>query len=143
MTNRMSIIKLLAVLAVAIMATGCNTMATSAQSMKYGKLYAMQAAFDDAVKNCADKETRIRALNWAVIGYNDLNDSRSYMDKRSQKYIETRALMRSVSTISSRRATNTEKMCSKIGLVASVSRDYLSNIESMSDEVIMISSIKY
>lgn len=146
MNNAASLTKLLIVLAIVAMTTGCNTMVASVDSMKYGKLYTMQEVLDEAVNNCEDVTARNRALEWAVIGYGDLEKSRTFMERTSQKYAKTRLMMRSLSQLSSRRVVSTEQMCEKIQVVAEASRHYLATIdqvELIEDGAVVIAAVKY
>ena len=146
MNNLASLSKLLIVVAIAVMATGCNSMVSSIDGMKYGKLYTMQEVMDETVSNCQDSSARMRAVEWAVIGYNDLENSRSYMERSSEKYTKTRLMMRTLSQVSSRRNFDAEQLCSRIKLAAEESRHYLANIDAVEiikEEVITLAAVKH
>ncbi len=126
--------------------SGCNNMNASMDNIKYGKLYTMLEALDNAAQNCTDETARLRAVEWIVIGYHDLDNSRSYMDKRSHQYQSTRSLMRSLSTISSRRISNVEKLCHNIEVAGQITREYLTSLdkpELIADETIELAVVQY
>ena len=146
MNNLASLSKLLVVVAIVVMATGCNSMVSSIDGMKYGKLYIMQEVMDEAISNCHDPDARMRAVEWAVIGYNDLENSRSYMERRSDKYTKTRLMMRTLSQVSSRRNLDAEQLCSRIKQASDANRHYLANIEAVEtikDETVALVAVKY
>lgn len=142
MINTKQLLKIAIILTLGIVATGCNSLSVSLADVKYGKLYTMQEALDEAANNCADKSARIRALNWATIGYNDLDNSRDYLDKKSSKYGATRALMRDLSLISSRRTHDIEKLCKNFKLVAAVSHNFLANIDNTTQQPVLIAAVQ-
>ena len=135
--------KLLIIMTVVVLSTGCNTMTSSLDSVKYGKLYTMQEVLSEAINNCTDKAARTRALEWAVIGYNDLENSRQFMERTSEKYKSTRAMMRTLAQVSSRRIDNSEKLCEKLDVIAKANQNYLASIDMMSDEMIVLAAVRY
>ncbi len=127
MTSIAPLAKLVALIAIIITASGCNTMTSSLDNIKYGKLYTMQQSLQVASAECTEVN-RQNALNWAVIGYQDLDQSRNYIDRNSQEYQEVRAMMRNLSVLSSRRNNDANKLCHNISIVAGLTKDFLAGL---------------
>ena len=145
MSNTATLIKAVTVLTITLLATGCNTMSVNMNSIKYGQLYTMQEALEEAATDCHNQNTLTRAMNWVVIGYNDLENSRKHMDKRSVKYAETRSMMQTLSPISARRV-DSNKLCKQMARAAKQSQHYLANIDNetlISEQPIMLAIVQY
>ena len=149
MDNAVKSAKYLTLIVIVVIATGCNTMVSNLASIKYGQLYTMQEVFDTAVNHCEDAVARTLAIEWSSIGYRDLDRSRSYMERGSEKHIMTRRMMRRLSHLSSHRVVNDEKLCTQIESIAAASRDYLANIESaastasIEEEIIVVAITRH
>lgn len=138
MKNGTSLIKLIGLSAIIALTSGCNTMMSSLDNVKYGKLYTMQESLELAAKEC-NAQNRTNALNWALIGYQDLDNSRDYLEKGSQEYHEVRNLMRNLSMISSRRISDTQKLCSNIAIVSSISKSFLASLNTPHTPIVVAS----
>jgi len=138
MKNNVSFIKIIGLISTIILMSGCNTMMSSLDTIKYGKLYTMQESFEIAAHDC-NSQNRTNALNWAMIGYQDLNNSRDYLEKNSQEYRDVRNLMRDLSTIASRRIDDTEKLCSNIAIISNASKHFLASLDNQYAPIVVAS----
>jgi hypothetical protein len=136
------IIKILGLSLLMVVMTGCSSMSASFDSFKYGKLYAMQDALNQALMNsCTDKEVVARAINWVAIGYSDLDESRKFTSFESEEHGHIKNLMSSLSLVTSRRNHDSDALCGRMTQVAKVTREYLAKVTS--DKQVIVASSGY
>jgi len=93
--------------------------------LKYGKLYTMHESLHNASQNCLeDRDRRNLAVNWAVYGIQDLYDSKGYMDKDSDEYLQVKQLIRQLKLVTSRRNSDTKTLCDNIHQAASATQKF-------------------
>lgn len=140
MANLLKVFGLMAAIAVT---TGCSTtMSSSFDSFKYGKLYAMSDAINEAIATqCEDSSVRTNVLNWVVIGYNDLSESRKYMEKGTDEYARVKNLMDYLSVVGSRRTQNHDVLCQRIEQVAEATQLFLSELNT--EKSVILASNSY
>ncbi|MEW5754964.1 MAG: hypothetical protein AB1810_01540 [Pseudomonadota bacterium] len=131
--NTMTVFKIIAISAVLAISSGCSTMNTSMKEFGYGKLYAMQDALRQATENCSDQETRQRAMNWVVIGIQDLTASTEFMAAESEEKLYTRTLIGELSKVTSRRNKTEEVLCANLASAYTAARSYMVAMNYASD----------
>lgn len=108
-------------LSVALLLIGCS----SANELKYGKLYAMQQVLFDADGDCGNREARVRAINWAMHGLQDLRASRQHMNPRSSDYQENRRLTTTLMQMTSGNNKSVDQLCLHIKQASQATDDFL------------------
>ncbi len=131
--NTVTAFKTIAISALLAIATGCSTMNTSMKEFGYGKLYAMQDALQLATENCSDETTRQRAMNWVVIGIQDLTASTEFMPADSEAKLYTRTLISELSLVTSRRNKTEAVACANLAIAYNATRSYMVAMNYASD----------
>jgi hypothetical protein len=86
-------------------------------SIKYGKLIALQDALEHAVNNCDNEKAMWRAKYWAQIGIVDIREQGGYFEKGSPEYIKAINAVNNLALIS---RTKTLNSCNEMESVYSV-----------------------
>jgi hypothetical protein len=111
-----------------ILTTGCSTLETAmGDSIKYGKLIALQDALEDAVNNCDNEKAMWRAKYWAQIGIVDIREQGGYFKKGTPEYFKAINAVNNLALIS---RTKTLNSCNEMESVYKVTNDFIIHITS-------------
>lgn len=123
-----------AAIAASLAITGCSSMNAAFDKFTFGKVYAMKDALDNASANCKSDQAVTRALDWTVIGIQDLRISQEYMPEQSDEFHHVRILISQLSPLTSRRNQSRAMLCDNIHIAAQATSSFLVSM-NMDDQV--------